>query len=366
MGVFFHIFAPMKLRTKQTIGENLLYFMVWVVIILVPVLNSKMMSEEHVYFTEVLRAWYKISPYFLIFIIHNSIIAPKYLMTRSYGKYALWDIVLITAVFMSISLYQDYLIPDITESLVNRDSVQHGKASFTDLEIYWNVLLGLFMTGANMGIKLIYKSMRDEQEMAELKRQNLQTEMDYLKYQINPHFFMNTLNNIHALIDIDTESAKETVIDLSKMMRYVLYDSGKEVISLSNDIRFLKNYIELMRIRYTDDIDIKFDYPETQSSGISIPPLLLIVFVENAFKHGISYNGRSFIHLDIEYRNNKVYTTIVNSRHRSSVEGRKQGIGLDNVRKRLELIYGSNFTLQINDRNAEIYSVKLIIPTINA
>lgn len=356
----------MKLRTKQRIGENLLYFMVWSVIFLVPVLNSKMMSEEHVYFTEVLRAWYKISPYFLIFIIHNSIIAPKYLMTRNYGKYALWDIVLISAVFVSIDLYQDYVIPDIAENIINQDSIQHGKASFTDLEIYWNVLLGLFMSGANMGIKLIYKSMRDEQEMAELKRQNLQTEMDYLKYQINPHFFMNTLNNIHALIDIDTESAKNTVIELSKMMRYVLYDSGNEIITLENDINFLKNYIELMKIRYTDDIDIKFDYPQTLSSTISIPPLLLIVFIENAFKHGISYTGNSFIHLDIEYRDGKVYTTIVNSRHKSSVNTTRHGIGLDNVRKRLELIYGNNFTLDINDRNSEIYSVKLIIPTINA
>ncbi len=81
----------------------------------------------------------------------------------------------------------------------------YRKASFSNLEMYWNVVLGFFMTGANTGIKLIYQSMRDEQQMEELKRQNLQAEMDYLKYQINPHFFMNTLNNIHALIDIDTE-----------------------------------------------------------------------------------------------------------------------------------------------------------------
>lgn len=97
--------------------------------------------------------------------------------------------------------------------------------------MYWNVVLGFFMTGANTGIKLIYQSMRDEQQMEELKRQNLEAEMDYLKYQINPHFFMNTLNNIHALIDIDTEYAKSAVIELSKMMRYVLYESGHEIIS---------------------------------------------------------------------------------------------------------------------------------------
>ena len=119
------------------------------------------------------------------------------------------------------------------------------------------------MTGLNMGIKLLYRSLRDEQQMEELKRQNLQAEMDYLRYQINPHFFMNTLNNIHALIDIDTEYAKSAVIELSKMMRYVLYESGSETISLKKDIQFIENYIELMRIRYDSSIDICLDYPAT-------------------------------------------------------------------------------------------------------
>lgn len=95
--------------------------------------------------------------------------------------------------------------------------------------------------------------------------------MDYLKYQINPHFFMNTLNNIHALIDIDTESAKNAVIELSKMMRYVLYESGREIISLNRDIQFLKNYIELMRIRYTDAVNISVESPGNLPEQLSIP-----------------------------------------------------------------------------------------------
>ena len=240
------------------------------------------------------------------------------------------------------------------------------KASFTDLAIYWNVLLGLFMTGVNTSIKLVYKSMRDEQEMEALKRQNLQAEMDYLKYQINPHFFMNTLNNIHALIDIDAEYAKQTVIELSKMMRYVLYDSGRESISLEKDIQFIRNYIELMRIRYTDAIDIRLDAPGSLPGRISIPPLLLIVFVENAFKHGVSYNRHSFIHIQVGYADRRVSATIVNSRHPVSGDGSSAGIGLENVRKRLELIYGDDFSLRIDDSLPTVYSVKLEIPVFNA
>lgn len=338
------------------IGENLLYLMVWIVIILVPVLNSKMLEEVHVSLENILIAWLKIAPYLLIFIIHNSLIAPRLLLRKHrYVWYLVVNLLTITAVFSLVAIYEKYAPYDTEPYILN------GKASFTDLAIYWNILLGFFMTGLNMGIKLLYRSLRDEQQMEELKRQNLQAEMDYLRYQINPHFFMNTLNNIHALIDIDTEYAKSAVIELSKMMRYVLYESGSETISLKKDIQFIENYIELMRIRYDSSIDICLDYPATIPNKVAIPPLLLIVFVENAFKHGVSYNHASFIHIRIDYRNDAVTAVISNSRHEKSRPG-TTGIGLENVKKRLALIYQDNYTLSIDDSDPAVYTVKLIIP----
>ena len=338
------------------IGENLLYLMVWMVIILVPVLNSKMLEEVHVSLENILIAWLKIAPYLLIFIIHNSLIAPRLLLRKHrYVWYLVVNLLIITAVFSLVAIYEKYAPYDTEPYILN------GKASFTDLAIYWNILLGFFMTGLNMGIKLLYRSLRDEQQMEELKRQNLQAEMDYLRYQINPHFFMNTLNNIHALIDIDTEYAKSAVIELSKMMRYVLYESGSETISLKKDIQFIENYIELMRIRYDSSIDICLDYPATIPNKVAIPPLLLIVFVENAFKHGVSYNHASFIHIRIGYRDDAVTAVISNSRHEKSRPG-TTGIGLENVKKRLALIYQDNYTLSIDDSDPAVYTVKLIIP----
>ena len=338
------------------IGENLLYLMVWMVIILVPVLNSKMLEEVHVSLENILIAWLKIAPYLLIFIIHNSLIAPRLLLRKHrYVWYLVVNLLTITAVFSLVAIYEKYAPYDTEPYILN------GKASFTDLAIYWNILLGFFMTGLNMGIKLLYRSLRDEQQMEELKRQNLQAEMDYLRYQINPHFFMNTLNNIHALIDIDTEYAKSAVIELSKMMRYVLYETGSETISLKKDIQFIENYIELMRIRYDSSIDICLDYPATIPNKVAIPPLLLIVFVENAFKHGVSYNHASFIHIRIGYRDDAVTAVISNSRHEKSRPG-TTGIGLENVKKRLALIYQDNYTLSIDDSDPAVYTVKLIIP----
>lgn len=338
------------------IGENLLYLMVWMVIILVPVLNSKMLEEVHVSLENILIAWLKIAPYLLIFIIHNSLIAPRLLLRKHrYVWYLVVNLLTITAVFSLVAIYEKYAPYDTEPYILN------GKASFTDLAIYWNILLGFFMTGLNMGIKLLYRSLRDEQQMEKLRRQNLQAEMDYLRYQINPHFFMNTLNNIHALIDIDTEYAKSAVIELSKMMRYVLYESGSETISLKKDIQFIENYIELMRIRYDSSIDICLDYPATIPNKVAIPPLLLIVFVENAFKHGVSYNHASFIHIRIGYRDDAVTAVISNSRHEKSRPG-TTGIGLENVKKRLALIYQDNYTLSIDDSDPAVYTVKLIIP----
>ena len=354
----------MELRKKQAIGENLLYFMVWAAIILVPVLNSKMLSELHVNLENIFTAWRKIAPYLIIFLFHNSLFAPKLLLKHRYWAYLICDLLFITLIFWIVDLYEENVVQHIVDDA--EQFADRHKASFTDLEIYWNIVLGFFMTGANAGIKLLYQSIRDEQEMEHLKQQNLQAEMDYLKYQINPHFFMNTLNNIHALIDIDAESAKNAVIELSKMMRYVLYDSGRERISLRQDIQFLENYIALMRIRYTDAIDIRVNYPPVLPE-ISIPPLLLIVFVENAFKHGVSYNRPSFIHLEIGYRDGAVTGIITNSRHAGKSARGSSGIGLENVRKRLSLIYGDKgYTLDIEEDDPTIYRVKLVIPTLHA
>ncbi len=345
----------MKIGKKHALGENLLYLLVWSAIILVPVLNSQMLSELHVNLDEAWIVWRQIIPYLVIFLVHNLLIAPRYLLKKRYALYLLSNVIFVTIVFVIIDFYQ-----------MNIGHVSlYG--SFTNHEVYWNILFALFMNGTNGGIKLLYQSLLDEQQMLRLKEENLRAEMTSLKYQINPHFFMNTLNNIHALIDIDTEAAKSAVIDLSKMMRYVLYDSEREMISLSADLQFLRNYIELMRIRYTDHVQITIDAPQTLPEKVAIPPLLLIVFVENAFKHGVSYNHPSYIHISLFYADKKLTAIISNSRNPQPTSPTRQGgIGLENVRKRLDLLYGpQGYSLDIQQEE-ERYTVKLVIPTLHA
>ncbi len=349
-----------KLFTKGVLGENMLYTVIWLGIYLVPLLNSSLMAEDF-NINNLIVAWLKITPFFIVFLTHNLLVS-RLLLEIKYIRYMVAVTALVTITFTGIELYQQYIEGHLFANVDPHPKyAQIQRASLTDYQWYWNMLLASAMVAANIAIKLFYKSIDDERRFEVLRRQSLQAEMDYLKYQINPHFFMNTLNNIHALIDIDSESAKENIIKLSKMMRYVLYDSETQHISLQNELQFVSNYINLMRIRYTKDIDIHFNYPQSGTMNIFIPPLLLIVFVENAFKHGISYNKPSFIHINIKKEPLNLRCTVRNSRH-DDVRQRKGGIGLENVRKRLDMLYGADYSLHIDDLNPDEYSIELIIP----
>jgi hypothetical protein len=347
---------------KQVIGENALYFCVWLGVFLVPFMNAGMMSEQ-IRPDKMLVAWLKIVPFYLLFIANHYLLF-RYLHRKYfYWAYYLVATLLIVGVFSLLEWYEQ---SDVAFMISLGEVGESVEALHTSLSVFpwWgNMLAAAAMFAANDLIYIFYRTMQKDEDLERLQRQNMQAEMYYLKHQINPHFLMNTLNNIHALVDIDTEAAKQTVIQLSNMMRYVVYDAGGNNISLKDDVKFIKNYIELMRIRYTDDVDIRFDYPRELEERVDVPPLIFIVFVENAFKHGVSYNSASFIHIDIEYKDGYVIGRFVNS---ISEQSRKsdRGIGLENVRKRLDLIYDTRYSLAIDDAG-ENYCVTLKIPTLN-
>lgn len=349
-GIFF-TFVLMQTKPDKTLaGENLLYFLVWGMALLVPILNSKMMSEEHVYINAILLVWSKLLPYIIIFAINNWVLMPRYLFRHRYLTYMGISLVMLTVIFYPLEFYPD----DVSY-------IMHGRASFTDLAWYWNILLGLLMMGANCAIKLMFRSIQHEQKMVALERHTLQAEMDYLKYQINPHFFMNTLNNIHALIDIDTEVAKSTVIELSKMMRYVLYESGTTHANLEQEVLFMEHYISLMRIRYSSSVDVRMDVQTPLPTDAKVPPLLFIVFIENAFKHGVSYGEPSYVHISLSHHDGLAICEVRNSRHQQ-MHAEHGGVGLENVRKRLDLLFGQQYELIFDESRPEEYRVKLTIP----
>ncbi|MDE5813533.1 MAG: histidine kinase, partial [Muribaculaceae bacterium] len=232
------------------------------------------------------------------------------------------------------------------------------------LPILLEFVYSLLVVGCNLAVAMTFRYFEDRLETERLMKANAENQLAYLKAQINPHFYMNMLNNIHGMIEIDPERAQTMVLDMSSLMRYMLYDSSKPYISLSDEIAFLNNYLNLMRQRYPESkVRIDRDFPTDEAAvSIQLPPLLFLVFIENAFKHGISYKSASYVDVSISVEERHVNFLCVNSRH---PEGRsvneRSGIGLRNIRQRLDLLYGPAATLEIEESQSE-YRVRLSIP----
>jgi LytS/YehU family sensor histidine kinase len=228
------------------------------------------------------------------------------------------------------------------------------------------VIILILMFGMNLGIKGYFKSREDEKNHQAMEKENLEQQLEYLKYQLNPHFLMNTLNNIHALIEIEPPKAQEAVILLSKILRYVLYESNKPLVLMSQELSFMESYVTLMRMRFDDRLRftaVNLD----DGSDVSVPPLLFISFVENAFKHGVSYQEDSFIEVESKrYQDEqcceRLLWTCRNSKHHVTTHVPKEGgVGMNNVRRRLNLIFTDDYTLDIHE-DEQIYEVRLDIP----
>ena len=223
------------------------------------------------------------------------------------------------------------------------------------------LIMGILLVGADLGAFFYVESKRRERRMKELEAENTRQRLESLRYQINPHFLMNTLNNIHALVDIDPEKAKESIEVFSKMMRILLYEGDAPIIPLAKELDFIEHFISLMRLRYTEEaVRIETLFPPDRGGAV-VPPLVMASFVENAFKHGVSYSAESFIRIKAEVQDGKVVFLCVNSAHPSEADGR-HGLGLENIRKRLTLLYGNSYTLSIDEGGGR-YEVLLVLPS---
>lgn len=378
--------------------EHTIYSAIWAMLYASPVINiyTRMAGNPRITFswTEILHAWEYTSTWLVMFAIHNFLLLPLLLRKRKTGTYlCLSFLILLTGMFIT------YLNRPMHKNQYKTRMEAEWKADSLAYERVAAVRLGdgrycspqnpmrrkpldyqpidplpmlgpgelvaffggLLLMGMNLGVKLYFMSQRDRERQKIIDQRNLEQQMEYLKYQVNPHFFMNTLNNIHALVDIDPERAKTTIVELSKMMRHILYEGSKKLIPLTREVEFLNLYVQLMRLRYTRKVHINVDVPP-QLPELKLPPLMLIIFVENAFKHGISYREESFINIKVRVENKRLLFSCCNSKptqvQRTNEKG---GMGLQNVRQRLELLYDDDYTLDIND-GEKTYEVKLDIP----
>ncbi|WP_114750768.1 sensor histidine kinase [Pleomorphovibrio marinus] len=230
-------------------------------------------------------------------------------------------------------------------------------------DIYFFMLYSLSV-GVGTSIAAVQKWQFEDLVRRQLEEQKVNSELSYLKAQINPHFFFNTLNNIYALTSFDVEKAKAALLKLSRMMRYVLYETERDNTLLSSEVNFIKDYLDLMRMRISEKVKLHIEIQE-QFEDVVIAPMMLLPFIENAFKHGISGKHESFIVVKLKVQKSRLTLEVKNritEKVQSSPESSHKGIGLANTIRRLSLIYSQNHSLAIDDQNdANEYRVYLSI-----
>ena len=349
---------------KQTKQETIIYTIVWFVIFLAPLLEFLINYDpDHPFWIKngLLLTWVHLLFFFIVFLIHNHILAPILVREKKVTKYVACCVVVVALFQTAQCIHKPNHGPQgsrQTSASVMAPPPPEGRPPIDRHDISMFALV-IMMIGANLGVKIYFQSEEEKTHLAKLKEQSLKQELDYLRYQINPHFIMNTLNNIHALVDIDPEQAKDSIVDMSRMMRYLLYESDNQCVSLNNAITFLKKYLNLMKLRYMDTVNINLDVPSSCSEDVGLVPLVFIPFVENAFKHGVDIDKPSTIDISIEHKDERLLFHCHNTKSHAKHE--YGGVGLSNVTKRLELIYGNDYSLDINDED-DSYDVRLDLP----
>ena len=359
-------------------NERILYAAVWALVAVLPVILEfwKLINGTEFKWMFVFRWWIGMIPLILLFIIHNHFLLPKFMKKGQIRRYSL-ILLLVLSVYGGVLYVIDR---PARQEFRERSVPPRPPFEFSKMPpmpdrpmvlpprpfpfpLLFRIMLAAMTIGMNVAISLVFTYSREQANRREKENKRLQEELKYLKQQISPHFLMNVLNNIHEMAEENTREAQNMIMELSHLMRYVLYESENDMTTLAAEARFISSYVSLMKKRYVEGIvTVGLDIPEQTPEEVHIPPLLFISFIENAFKHGVSYNNETTIDIKLQELNGKILfscdNTIPDTRNIVSAGG----VGLSNIRRRLDLLYGNEYSLRINQKD-DRYSVILIIPS---
>lgn len=342
------------MRSRWT--EIVIHLAVWLALIFIPLflqlednaINMHMMSRIWVMLLCVMVTFYSnylwgidnllLRKQYVLFILFNLLI---FMLTRSF----------------------DTIFNHIFDVAANGKPHRAPSAGMRSMFVYNDIVFFVLGVGASLGLSYAKRLSHSEMERKRLETEKLESEISLLKYQMQPHFFFNTLNNIYSLIGKSPAEAQKAVHTLSKMMRYILYENTPETIGLQKEIEFMRNYSQLMCLRLGDDVRFELDLPDV-SADISVPPLLFIPLLENAFKHGTAGTGEHFITCRMRVDEVHLEFSVENSMTDKPDEDRsRSGIGIANLRKRLGILFDKDYTFTA-EPNAEhsIFTSRLVIP----
>ena len=317
-----------------------LHLGIWVFIFSSPLLFSEKISMQYIS----LRYW--IPTLFALFLFYLNFfqLLPKLLFKKKWISFFLINFILITCFLFLIDTFSDFIrqsnlfTSDLNElGTKRRPGTRNGFLSF-----YRQIPILLLSLGSAMAIRYSQKIVILEKLQKEKENENLKSELSALKYQIQPHFLFNTLNNIYSLSHTNINTAQDAIIRLSNLMRYLLYKTKNETIYLSDEIDFIESYIDLMKLRYGNHLEVIKEFPKTIDT-IKIPPLLLVTVAENAFKHGVDNEAYSLIKFNLKIESKAINFEVINTYFpKTAIDKSGSGIGIENLKKRLKHLYNSD------------------------
>jgi len=336
----------------------ILHILCWAVVIVMPFFFHSSSDTTQQVMRGYLRSLGGPIAYMLVFYVNYLWLIPRYLLRKRDIKMFVLINILVLIVGVAINTGWHSMINDLMPN-PNRPKMPDGPRPPRLPHYFYNTLVLILFIALALAVRMTQRWQHLEEARREAEAARAEAELSNLRNQLNPHFLLNTLNNIYALIAFDQDKAQTAVSELSKLLRHVLYDNQQNYVPLYKEVAFMKNYVELMKIRVTDRVQISTDIDVADDDATPIAPMIFISLLENAFKHGISPAGAGNINLHISQHDGNITCEIRNSYYPKRDNDKSgSGIGLEQVRRRLELMYPGHYTWDkgITDDGSQYYS----------
>ena len=340
--------------------STLIHVLCWGLILAFPVFMYRQGDTMTDAMRHYLRSLGGTMGYMIMFYLNYCYLVPKLLFEDKRKRFVFYNIIAIFVV-VAITTWWWHLMGDLFPSSTTKLNVFNAPPRWT--RFVQMAFMLILVVGLSVAIRMSQRWQKLQEVKAQAEQARTDAELKNLRNQLNPHFLLNTLNNIYALIAFDPDKAQTAVGELSKLLRHALYDNQKKFVPLYKEAEFIKNYIELMKIRVTDNVKITSDINIDDDDSTPIAPLIFISLIENAFKHGISQAGVGVIDIKMNNDDGKISCEIRNTnypKHDNDKSG--SGIGLEQVAKRLELMYPGHYTWEkgIDPDTKEYYSIIIL------
>ncbi|MBQ2563899.1 MAG: histidine kinase [Muribaculaceae bacterium] len=343
----------------------LIHFLCWGLVLAFPLFFYHPTDPLEVTLKHYVRSLSGPLGYMIVFYVNYFYLVPKFLFENKRNQFFLFNVILI---FLTVSLmtWWWHMFSTIFAESFNRPRMGFNAppkwVRFMQLALMLVLVIGLCVA-----VRMSQRMSQLHAAKKEAERTRTEAELKNLRNQLNPHFLLNTLNNIYALIAFDPDKAQMAVGELSKLLRHALYDNQKKFVPLYKEVEFIKNYIELMKIRVTNNVKINSQIDVDNEDSTPIAPLIFISLIENAFKHGVSQAGMGQIYIHLANRDDKITCEIRNTNYPKRDNDKSgSGIGLEQVGKRLELIYKDHYTWEKGiDAGTNEYYSKIVLDNDN-